>query len=260
MNRNLIRSGLVVALTLTGVLAVASPATAAPAAATNAPATRTASAVGPAAAIGQSASRADDETLPGLKAALTARIDLRLAALNQDLAAITAAVHLTEAHENELSTMVNDTIAGLTQLRATVEAETTVAGLRTAATSMVEDYRVYVLVGPQVRLTIAGDAALVAIDKAQQAHDALAVKVAQAKADGADTTTAETDLSQMQDAITSASANLDGQVEAILAISPGPDSTAIRNGVAAVRQAFGRVRSDLRTAVAEGRAVADFLR
>jgi hypothetical protein len=243
MNRTLLRAGFVAALALLGTMATTAPAAAA-------------------AANGVSfgAARADDQTLPGLKTALTARIDQRLASLQVDLAVIDAARHLTDGHRGELSTVVNEAIAGLTQLRGEVADETTIEGLRAAATSMVADYRVYLLVGPQVRLTIAGDAAAAAFDRAQQAHDKLAEKVAQAKADGQDTTAAETDLAQMQAAIDSGRGRLDGQVEAILALSPGPDGASIGNSVAAVRQALTLVRADVRTVIAEGRAVVDFLR
>ncbi len=246
MNRTLIRAALAAGLAAFGTLATTAPAAAAPTIAVQA-----------VSAIGV---RADDETLPGLKAALTARIDQRLASLQRYLAAIGASRHLTDGHNAELSTVVNEAAAGLTQLRGAVADEATVEGLRAAATSMVEDYRVYLLVGPQVRLAIAGDAAAVALDRAQQAHDRLAEKVAEAKAGGQDTTAAEADLAQLQSAIDSGHGHLEGQVEAVLALSPGPDGTAISNGVAAVRQALGLVRDDLRTVVAEGRAVAEFLR
>jgi hypothetical protein len=205
------------------------------------------------------AAAAEDGTLPGLKAAVTARIDLRLAALNRELAAINAARHLTDDHRTELSTVVNDTIAGLTGLKGQVAQETTPAAVRADAESMVNDYRVFLLVGPQVRLTIAGDTEQFAIDKAQQAHDKLAGLVAERSAAGADTGAAETDLAQMQAAIDNARTALDGQVATLLAIGPGPDGTAIGNAVSGVRSALGGVRSELRTAAAEGRAVLEFL-
>jgi hypothetical protein len=228
--RNVVRVGLAAGLAFAGLFAAATPAAAA------------------------------DETVPGVKAALTARIDLRLAALDRDLAAITAAQHLTEAHRDQLSTVVNDASAGLTDLKAQVAQETTLPGVRAAAESMVHDYRVFLLVGPQVRLTIAGDTEQFAIDKAQQAHDTLADQVAGKKAAGTDTTAAETDLAEMQAAIDAARTRLDGQVATLLAIEPGPDAVAIRSAVAAVRQALGHTRADLQTARSEGLAVRAFLR
>lgn len=228
--RKVAQVGLAAGLVLAGLLAAATPAAA-----------------------------ASDETLPGVKAALTARIDLRLAALDRNLAAITAAQHLNGAHRDQLSTVLDDAIAGLTELKAQVAQETTPAAVRADAESMVYDYRVFLLLGPQVRLTIAGDTLAVAIDTAQQAHDRLAPQVAEKAAAGTDTTAAEADLAEMQAAIDAAQAKLSGQVEALLALAPGPDGPAIRSAVTAVRQALGGTRAELLTARAEGAAVRGFL-
>jgi hypothetical protein len=202
----------------------------------------------------------EEETVPRVKAALTARIDLRLAALHRDLARVDASRALTDEHRQELSSVVNGAIAGLTALKGTVAGETTLAALRADAQSMVNDYRVFKLIGPKVRLTIAGDFTARGIDRAQQAHDKLAELLAQEEAEGTDVTAAETDLAEMQAAIEAARGHLEGQVAALLAIDPGPDGVAITNAVAAVRRSIGATRGDLRTAVAEGRAVARFLR
>jgi hypothetical protein len=243
--RTFIRTVMGAGLTLIGLVAVAQPGAAAPTVASE--------------ATPLTAGAADD-TLPGLKAAVTARIDLRLAALNRGASAIEQARHLTDEHRSTLSTVVNDAIAGLTELKDQVAQETTLPAVRTDAQSMVDDYRVFLLVGPQLRLTIAGDTEQFAIDKAQQAHDRFAGLVDERRSGGADTTAAETDLAEMQAAIDAAETHLDGQLDTLLAITPGPDATAITAAVAAVRQALGDARSELRTASTEGRAVLTFLR
>ena len=128
----------------------------------------------------------------------------------------------------------------MSSLRTKVAGETTAAGIKADATSMVDDYRIFILVGPKVRLTIAGDAEQAAITKLRGVHDKLADLVAKAKAAGKDTTAAEQNLADMAAAITKAQNLLNGQVAAVLAIQPGPDGAAIRAKVAAVRQAVGR--------------------
>jgi hypothetical protein len=195
-----------------------------------------------------------------LKTAVSNRIDLRLTALSRDLADIGAAKNLADGHKATLSTVVNNDVTGLTALKAKVAGESTVAALHDDATSMVNDYRVYTLAGPQVRLTIAGDLESVAIGKAQQAHDKLAQLVANAKAGGKDTTTAEADLADMQASIDSATGHLNGQVDTLLAVKPGPDLTSIKNSVDATRGALGTTRTDLRNAGAKGKAVLAFLK
>jgi hypothetical protein len=195
-----------------------------------------------------------------LKTSITARIDLRLAALNKDLADINAAKNITSAHRSTLSTVLGNDTAGLTSLKGKVAAETTLTGLHDDATSMVNDYRVFILVGPKVRLTIAGDTESEAINKAQQVHDKLAASVAKKKAGGTDTTAAEADLADMQSSISAATGQLSGQVDALLAVAPGPDATSIDNSVATARTALGNTRTDLRNAVAKGKAVLALLK
>src|SRR5262245_9864441 len=73
---------------------------------------------------------ADEPTVAGVKAELTRRIDLRLAALKRDDAALVAAKHLTDAHETTLRALVAQDTTGLTALKAKVAGETTAAGLR----------------------------------------------------------------------------------------------------------------------------------
>jgi hypothetical protein len=201
-----------------------------------------------------------EETVEGLKTALTARIDLRLAALDRERAAVTNARALTDSHRATLTGIIDESRTGLEALKAKVAGETTVAALRDDAKSMVDDYRVFLLVGPQVRLTIAGDVGAHAIERATKAQERLAEAVEQKKAGGADTSAAETDLAEMAAAIDRARAALDGQVEELLAIQPGPDGASIAEGVASVRRELGTCRRELRTAVAEGRSVVAFLR
>jgi hypothetical protein len=204
--------------------------------------------------------QADEPTVTSVKAEITRRIDLRLAALKRDDAALVAAKHITDAHRSTLRGLVSQDTTGLTGLKTKVAGETTLTALRADAQSMVNDYRIFILVGPKVRLTIAGDAETDAIARAQTAHDKLVGLVAKAKTNGKDTTAAEQDLAAMQAAITKASSDLSGQVAALLAIQPGPDGAAIRAAVAAVRKAVGATRADIKTAVADAKKVTAFLR
>jgi phosphotransferase system HPr-like phosphotransfer protein len=200
------------------------------------------------------------DDLPTLRAAVTARIDLRLAALTKDTTTITAAKHLTDGDKATLTSLISADTTAMNSLKTKVAGETTAAGVKADATSMVDDYRIFILVGPKVRLTIAGDAEQAAITKLQTVHDKLADLVAKAKAAGKDTTAAEQNLADMAAAITKAQDSLSGQVAAVLAIQPGPDGTAIRAKVAAVRAGIGTTRASLKTAVADAKKVTAFLK
>ena len=206
------------------------------------------------------AQAAATDDLPALKAALTARIDLRLAALAKDSAAITAAKHLTDGDKSSLTSLISADTAAMNSLKTKIAGETTAAALKTDATSMVDDYRIFILVGPKVRLTIAGDAEQAAIAKLLTVHDKLADLVAKAKVSGKDTAAAEQDLAAMAAAIDKAKTDISGQVAAVLAIQPGPDGSGIKAKVAGVRQAIGNTRADLKTAVADAKKVTAFLK
>lgn len=206
------------------------------------------------------AQAADGTAVTTLKAEITRRIDLRLAALTRFDQSLTASAPLTDAHQATLHDLVTTDAAALTGLKAKVAGETTAAALQADAKAMVADYRVFILVGPKVRLTIANDAEVAAAVKLGKAHDTLATLVAKAKAAGKDTTAAEADLADMRAALDRAAADINGQVPALLAISAGPDGEAIRAAVAVVRKAMGAGRADLRTAAAKARHVRDFVK
>ena len=200
------------------------------------------------------------DDLPALKAVVTARIDLRLAALSKDSAAVTAAKHLTDADKSSLTSLITADTTAMNSLKTKVAGETTAAGVKADATSMVNDYRIFILVGPKVRLAIAGDAEQAAITKLRSVHDKLAELVAKAKAAGKDTAAAEQNLADMLAALDKATSDINGQVVTLLAIQPGPDGAAIRAKVASVRRALGAGRADLRAAVLEARQVRRFLK
>src|SRR5215467_13174363 len=91
------------------------------------------------------------------KAAVVARIDLRLATLSALRIAVNGATNLTGNDRSTLSTLVAGDVSGLTALRTRTNGETTIAGVKDDARSMIQDYRVYLLVVPKVRFSIAGD-------------------------------------------------------------------------------------------------------
>jgi hypothetical protein len=200
----------------------------------------------------------DDQTT--LKAAVSARIDLRLAALSKDTAAITAAKHLTDGDKSTLTSLISADTTAMNSLKTKVAGETTLDALKADATSMVNDYRIFILVGPKVRLTSASDAELAAIAKLTAIHDKLADLVAKAKAGGADTTTAEQELADMTSQLNKAGSDINGQADGLLAVEPGPDGAAIQAKVAAVRGALSNGRSDLKSAESDAKKVRDFLK
>jgi hypothetical protein len=229
--RAILRTAAILAITTAGLMVVASPA------------------------------QADDSAnVAKAKAEISHRIDLRLDALHRFDTRLNSAKHITGDHKSTLHDLIAKDEAGLGDLKTKVAGETTLAALRADAASMINDYRVFILVGPKVRLTVVGDAEQAAIDKLRGVEKTLADLVAKAKAAGKDTTAAEQNLADMTAALDKATSDINGQVPALLAIQPGPDGAAIRAKVASVRRALGAGRADLRAAVLEAKQVRKFLK
>jgi hypothetical protein len=203
------------------------------------------------------AQASDDDALARHQKQVTARIDLRLKALDKGEALIDRKKRLTDAHRGTLSALIDADRTGLTALRAKVAGETTVEGVKADATSMINDYRIFILVAPKLRLTAVADNEAAAITRLQKVHDKLAGLVAKAKAAGRSTGPAEAGLATMQHSIDEASDGLKGQVDALLALQPGPDGDALRDAVGKIRKALGDVRADLRAAIAAAKKVRD---
>jgi hypothetical protein len=161
-------------------------------------------------------------TLDDAKTAVANRIDKRLDALKRFDEVLGKAKQLTAAHKDTLTKLVAGQRDGLTALKTKVQGETTAAALKADAQSMVNDYRVFILTGPKVRLTAAIDTELAVVAKLKAQPGADAAKL---------------------DAI---AATLQGKTDALLALKPGPDGDAIRGQVAPVRQAAKTAHADLK--------------
>ena len=201
-----------------------------------------------------------DDALATLKVRVTHRIDLRLAALARLDRRVDRAEHLTDENRDTLSALIDEDVAGLTELRGKVAQATTREELRADVQSMVHDHRIFVLVLPQVRLTLVADRELAAIDRLGAVHDKLAELIEKAEADGRDTGNAAVQLDAMQAQLAAAAANVSGQVDRLLAIQPGPDGPAIRSAVDEVRESLRAARQDLRDAIAIARRIRAMLR
>ena len=193
--------------------------------------------------------------LPAWQKSVDVRINLRLATLSSLNAAIGAATNLSAADRSTLAGLVSADKSGLIALKARADAETTVAAVRSDARAMIDDYRVYLLVVPKVRFTVAADAETAAITKLRTVHDDLSKVAAQLAAGGKDTSTETAQLASMAQQLDAAASALTGQVGTLLAIQPGPNGDAIHAKVVAVRSAVRGARDRLRAAVALAKRV-----
>ncbi|MGI5244574.1 hypothetical protein [Dactylosporangium sp. CA-139066] len=160
--------------------------------------------------------------LDAAKTAVAARIDKRLDALKGFESIVNGAGQLTAAHKAALTKLIDDQQSGLAALKTRLQAETTAPAVKADAQSMVYDYRVFILTGPKVRLTVAIDTELAVVTKLRSQPGADAAKL---------------------DAIAQ---SLQGKADTLLSLKPGPDGDAIRAQVNPIRTAAKTAHADLK--------------
>ncbi len=185
------------------------------------------------------------------KTAVNVRINLRLATLAALKIAVNGATDLTGSDKSTLSGLVSSDATNLTALKTKTGAETTLAGVKADAVSMIDDYRIYLLVVPKVHFTIASDAETVDIAKLRTAHDKLATIASTLAKAGKDVSSEQAELADMASRLSAATSALSGKAEGLLAVAPSPDADAMKAAVAPVRTAVHDGRSDIKTAVAD---------
>jgi hypothetical protein len=106
---------------------------------------------------GSSTSTAQTAAVQAIIARGDSEIARRLTTLNGLSSDISSSTKLSAADKASLTTELNNEISGLTSLKTTLDASTTVATARTSAQSIFSDYRVYALVVPKIHLIKAAD-------------------------------------------------------------------------------------------------------
>jgi hypothetical protein len=197
-----------------------------------------------------------DPSVENWKAVGLCEIDRRMETLANLQSAVDNSAVLTDAHERALDDILATTREGLRALRAEIEADTTLEELRADITAIFEDYRVYALVARQVWLVIGDDTVDVTADGFATATDRLEAAIDAAEAAGKDVGDAREHLAAMVRHVEAAKAEVDGDAEAVLALTPadwndGDAQPILREA----RQSIGDARFNLRSALQEAREV-----
>jgi hypothetical protein len=216
-------------------------------------------AVGAVALPAQAASTSDSAAgLAKAKAAVTDGITGRLTDLAKLQTALAGYKEVSDSARSTLTQVLSSDISGLTALKTKVAGETTDAAVRADGKSMVDDYRVYILVAPKVHLTHALDVEGAALPRLVRVHDALADRLA--KDPSADTAANKALLADMSAQIQAATSGIDGKDAALLALQPGPDGKALTASVKDVSSAAKSARDDIKKAVDDAKKVRDSLK
>jgi len=188
-----------------------------------------------------------------------AGIDARLRTIDRLERAAGSNRTLTDAHQATIDAFLHAARDGLSALKPQVQAATDKATLTTLCKSVVTDYRIYVLRVPQVRLAIGFDASDAAAVQLTHRADRLQQAIDKAKAAGKNTSAAEAKLAEMRAAIDAAKAATAGQADALLKLTPA-DYNANNGVLGPYRSSLATAHTQLKTAVADGRAVLQILK
>jgi len=160
--------------------------------------------------------------LPTLKARCDAAVDGREATLSDLEAKVAASAHLSDANRSALTGQLQAAAGGLTALKATIDADTTVAQAATDCRKIVSDYRVYLLLAPKTRLVIAADRGLAATAAATQAEpkvDAAISHAAGAGVPAAQVADAQARNADLKAKVADATTQLDGLADQLVPLT-----------------------------------------
>jgi multidrug resistance efflux pump len=144
-------------------------------------------------------------------------------------------------------------------LKTKIDADTDLATLRTDVKSIIDDYRVYLVLARQVRLTIALDRFNKVIDLFNLYVTKLQSLIDKENAAGKDVSDAQAALDSMKENVSAAQTAINGQVDAVLALTaqgyPGNAST-----MNTARKQINTAKRSLHTALTNAHSCRDFLK
>jgi hypothetical protein len=199
-----------------------------------------------------------------LKPTCEVAIDRRLTSLGDLRSKVSSSTYLTAGNKATLLGEIGAENDGLAALRVKIAGDTDRATLVADCKSIVEHYRVYMLMIPQAHLMIASDAAAAIGQKLTDLAARLQADIEKAKGAGKDTASAQRDLNNLNAAIgagTAGAAAVDGLVNLALPLDPSAyeadeqNVKTARTDIGTAHTNFVQARSDARQVVADLKAV-----
>ena len=201
------------------------------------------------------ATRTTPANVAALRAFGDCEINRRFATLTDLSARIAGSKVLTTSDAAALQGEISSTRSGLTTLKSAIDSETGVAALKLDIVKIATNYRVYLLVVPQVNLVSGADGVLATQPRFAQVNTNLTARIATAKAAGKNTTAAQADLDDMNAAVAKAVSLATPLPAALLPLTPaqydGGTAGPILNSS---RAAILSARDQLKAAVADANA------
>ncbi len=177
----------------------------------------------------------------------TNEINRRLTTLNALSSKISGAQKLSSSDKAALTTEVTNEINGLTTLKTKLAADTDVTTAASDAQGIITDYRVYLLVVPQVNLVRTADDQQVAEGKLTTLAGKLASRV-----NSSSSTAIQNDLSDMNSKISTAQ-NLSSSVETtVLGLTPSGYTTG---ELSSYRDQLKTAQNDIQAAATDAKTI-----
>jgi hypothetical protein len=204
----------------------------------------------------QAAAARSAPTVVNLRAFGDCEIARRQATLAQLANVVKVAKGLTASDAAALRTSVSAAQSEMAGLKTQLDSETAAVALKVTITQIVSKARVYLLVVPQVRLTIAADDVLSLQPHLTALSTSLEGRIADARAAGRNVTRAQAALDAMNAALAKAVSLASTWPARLVSLTPA-DSAAGTAGptLNQARLALGQASAQLKLAVADGRAV-----
>lgn len=185
------------------------------------------------------------------KAKADAEIDRRVTSINNLITHIQGLKRLSDADKTNFLTKAQTEINALTTLRAKIDADTDVPTLRNDIKSIFNEYRVYALFLPQVRILSSVDVMGDIADAMGQLASKLQTRINTAKSNGHDVTALQASLDDLQAKLTDAKTQYTNAENTVTGLVPDlGDKTKLASNTAALQSA----RADIKAGAADLKA------
>lgn len=189
-----------------------------------------------------------------LMARADAELTRRISSLNLLITKIGALKRLSAAQKTTFTNGVQTEITNLTALKAKIDADTDPTTLKTDVQSIVQDYRIFALYMPQIRILVASDVIETAADKLTDLATKLQAMIQAAQGQGKDATSLQTMLSDMTTKIADAKTQATNATNAVVGLTPAGfpgNKTTLQSAEAMLKTAF----QDLKAALQDARTI-----
>lgn len=147
-------------------------------------------------------------------------ISRRLTTLNNLTSVINSAQYLTASDKSSLSSEVTTEVSDLTSLKTKLDAETTISAATADDTAVITEYRVYLLVVPQVYIVISADNQQSVEAALSKAATGFQSAITTAQNAGKNVTTLQSELSSLNSQVTAAQAISSNMETTVVGITP----------------------------------------